>query len=254
MTWVVLGRTRWSNLWVCGGYWRNGILLAPTAARLLADAMDASLSDKDALLLDACRWDRFFAPVSRNRRGCARATRGSPRARRRIWIGSATSHQDRRAGGAAANARARGEPRRVVRQGARARADLGRGRLRGRARRRRRGVAQEQPRAPVWGEGARFTRRGRYSNAAGGTRGLPRAAPDEDDVILSMREVLGDGTYGPEFVEGALPPIYQADDESGRHPRARRVAGAEGAAPVRPRQRRTTRVARLEARNTAQLS
>ena len=31
---------------------------------VVADAMDASLSEKDAQLLDACRWDRFFAPVS----------------------------------------------------------------------------------------------------------------------------------------------------------------------------------------------
>ena len=60
----VLGRTRWTNLWVCGGYWRNGILLAPAAAELLADAMDGALSADGARLLDACRWDRFFAPVS----------------------------------------------------------------------------------------------------------------------------------------------------------------------------------------------
>ena len=69
-------------MWVCGGYWRNGILLAPTAARLLADAMDASLSDKDAALLDACRWDRFFAPVSgqssRLREGHAGLTSAEP--------------------------------------------------------------------------------------------------------------------------------------------------------------------------------
>ncbi|KAH8052472.1 MAP kinase [Aureococcus anophagefferens] len=59
----VLGRTRWTNLWVCGGYWRNGILLAPAAAELLADAMDGALSAEGARLLDACRWDRFFAGV-----------------------------------------------------------------------------------------------------------------------------------------------------------------------------------------------
>ena len=49
---------------------------------------------------------------------------------------------------------------------------------------------------------------------------FPRAAPDEDDVILSMREVLGDGTYGPELVEGALPadlsgPTTKADGIQG---------------------------------------
>ena len=49
---------------------------------------------------------------------------------------------------------------------------------------------------------------------------FPRAAPDEDGVILSMREVIGDGTYGPELVEGALPadlsgPTTKADGIQG---------------------------------------
>ena len=49
---------------------------------------------------------------------------------------------------------------------------------------------------------------------------FPRAAPDEDDVIVSMREVIGDGTYGPELVEGALPadlsgPTTKADGIQG---------------------------------------
>ena len=112
-------------------------------------------------------------PFLASRRGCARATRGSPRARRQTWTASATTRSRTQEAGR----EARGEPRRFVRQGARAAgrgaADARRGRLRGGPRRRRRGVAQEQPRAPVWGEGPRFTRRGRYSNAAGGTRGLP---------------------------------------------------------------------------------
>jgi len=53
----ILGPTRWQNLWVAGGYWRNGILLAPRAARLVVDAMDGKY---DNYYLDAFRWDRFF--------------------------------------------------------------------------------------------------------------------------------------------------------------------------------------------------
>ena len=54
----------------------------------------------------------------------------------------------------------------------------------------------------------------------GAGAGFPKAAPDEDDVILSMREAFADGTYGPELVEGALPsdlsgPTTRADGIQG---------------------------------------
>ena len=54
----------------------------------------------------------------------------------------------------------------------------------------------------------------------GAGAGFPKAAPDEDDVILSMREAFADGTYGPELVEGALPadlagPTTKADGIQG---------------------------------------
>ena len=49
--------------------------------------------------------------------------------------------------------------------------------------------------------------------------GFPRAAPGED-VILSAREVLPDGSYGPDLVTGALPselagPTTKADNIQG---------------------------------------
>jgi len=57
----VLGTTSWPNLHVAGGYWRNGVLLAPKCAQLVADAVQAdSLSSEDLRLLKAFRWDRFF--------------------------------------------------------------------------------------------------------------------------------------------------------------------------------------------------
>lgn len=57
----VLGKTRWSNLWVVGGYWRNGILLAPRAASLLADAIDGRLNPADHALLSHFAPDRFLS-------------------------------------------------------------------------------------------------------------------------------------------------------------------------------------------------
>ena len=52
------------------------------------------------------------------------------------------------------------------------------------------------------------------------TDDFPRAAPDEENVILSMRQVNDDGTYGPELVEGVLPsdlsgPTTRADGIEG---------------------------------------
>lgn len=218
----VLGRTRWTNLWVCGGYWRNGILLAPTAARLLADAMDATLSEEDAALLDSCRWDRFFAPVSsdssRLREGHAGLVDAEPADLDRIGYDAIKNAppeagQDARAANLAALF----------------------------------GAAPAAPaEAPTLGEGGYEAVRGvdgaasRKSNLEllfgekaldlptdevrefapeGEGAGFPRAAPGED-VILSAREVLPDGSYGPDLVTGALPselagPTTKADNIQG---------------------------------------
>eukprot|EP00957_Ditylum_brightwellii_P110148 8401176-Ditylum_brightwellii.AAC.1 len=58
----ILGRTPWSNLHIAGGYWRNGVLLAPKTGQLLADLVTGTLSEEDETLLDAFAWDRFTDP------------------------------------------------------------------------------------------------------------------------------------------------------------------------------------------------
>jgi thiazole synthase len=56
----ILGRTPWKNLYVAGGYWRNGVLLAPKTGQLVASLMAGiQLSREDQDLLDVFAWDRF---------------------------------------------------------------------------------------------------------------------------------------------------------------------------------------------------
>mmetsp|Transcript_24379 Transcript_24379/g.36168 ORF Transcript_24379/g.36168 Transcript_24379/m.36168 type:complete len:792 (-) Transcript_24379:172-2547(-) len=56
----ILGKTPWDNLFLAGGYWRNGVLLAPKTGQLLAQLIAGkSFSDSDQALLDAFTWDRF---------------------------------------------------------------------------------------------------------------------------------------------------------------------------------------------------
>ena len=57
----VLGPTPWPNVHVAGGYWRNGVLLAPKTAQLLADSIEGTLSREDEELLEHFRWDRFLS-------------------------------------------------------------------------------------------------------------------------------------------------------------------------------------------------
>jgi glycine oxidase len=73
----ILGKSRWNNLFVAGGYWRNGVLLAPKTGLLLAKLIvssgrgGSSSDDDDACLLDsqdlaflkAFAWDRFTTPA-----------------------------------------------------------------------------------------------------------------------------------------------------------------------------------------------
>lgn len=66
----ILGATPWKNLFLAGGYWRNGVLLAPKTGQLLA-ALIASSSEKyinnrddvltprDQEFLHAFSWERF---------------------------------------------------------------------------------------------------------------------------------------------------------------------------------------------------
>ncbi|GMH53751.1 hypothetical protein TL16_g01522 [Triparma laevis f. inornata] len=58
----ILGETPWENVHVAGGYWRNGVLLAPKTAQLIADSIEDRLSESDAELLSAFKWDRFLDP------------------------------------------------------------------------------------------------------------------------------------------------------------------------------------------------
>jgi len=57
----ILGKTPWDNLIIAGGYWRNGILLAPKTSQLIADLATDTLSTHDQTLLDAFAWDRFLS-------------------------------------------------------------------------------------------------------------------------------------------------------------------------------------------------
>lgn len=59
----ILGKTPWDNLFLAGGYWRNGVLLAPKTGQLLASLLSGyPLSASDQALLDAFAWDRFTSP------------------------------------------------------------------------------------------------------------------------------------------------------------------------------------------------
>lgn len=59
----ILGKTPWDNLFLAGGYWRNGVLLAPKTGQLLASLMSGyPLSSSDEALLEAFAWDRFTSP------------------------------------------------------------------------------------------------------------------------------------------------------------------------------------------------
>jgi len=62
----ILGRTKWDNLFIAGGYWRNGVLLAPKTGQLIGDLVlnDGGVLDDedDEALLEAFKWDRFTVP------------------------------------------------------------------------------------------------------------------------------------------------------------------------------------------------
>lgn len=56
----IIGKTPWDNLFLAGGYWRNGVLLAPKTGQLMASLLGGlDLSPEDNALLDAFSWDRF---------------------------------------------------------------------------------------------------------------------------------------------------------------------------------------------------
>mmetsp|Transcript_22201 Transcript_22201/g.31241 ORF Transcript_22201/g.31241 Transcript_22201/m.31241 type:complete len:924 (-) Transcript_22201:197-2968(-) len=56
----ILGHTPWKNLYLAGGYWRNGVLLAPKTAQLVGDLiLNNPLSAKDQDYLHRFAWNRF---------------------------------------------------------------------------------------------------------------------------------------------------------------------------------------------------
>jgi len=62
----ILGRSRWKNLFLAGGYWRNGVLLAPKSGQLIGDLVlkgGGKLdNDEDELFIDTFNWNRFTNP------------------------------------------------------------------------------------------------------------------------------------------------------------------------------------------------
>ena len=75
-TFPVLGASpRCPNLFVAGGYWRNGVLLAPKTAQLVADAVCGCLAPQDDVLSRAFSMDRFSVSVART--GAAQHTSDS---------------------------------------------------------------------------------------------------------------------------------------------------------------------------------
>jgi hypothetical protein len=59
----ILGRTKWDNLFIAGGYWRNGVLLAPKTGQLIGDLVirngEVLDNESDEKFLQAFHWDRF---------------------------------------------------------------------------------------------------------------------------------------------------------------------------------------------------
>eukprot|EP00624_Nannochloropsis_granulata_P000386 evm.model.NODE_11471_length_7800_cov_21.873846.1 len=70
----VLGRTPWENLFVAGGYWRNGVLLAPRTGQLVADCVEGRVGVEDEALLKHFEWFRFLPSVGRGGGGGGGAT------------------------------------------------------------------------------------------------------------------------------------------------------------------------------------
>lgn len=58
----ILGITNHEQLLVAGGYWRNGVLLAPKTAQLISDLVVSpdTMTPSDINLLESFNWDRFY--------------------------------------------------------------------------------------------------------------------------------------------------------------------------------------------------
>mmetsp|Transcript_32964 Transcript_32964/g.65524 ORF Transcript_32964/g.65524 Transcript_32964/m.65524 type:complete len:963 (-) Transcript_32964:52-2940(-) len=64
----ILGKSpQWENVYLAGGYWRNGVLLAPKTGQLIGDLVmsdgnEGDMSEKDQELLKAFSMERFIVP------------------------------------------------------------------------------------------------------------------------------------------------------------------------------------------------
>ena len=58
----ILGTSKHPQVLIAGGYWRNGVLLAPKTAQIISSLILSTkeLSASDQELLDAFNWDRFY--------------------------------------------------------------------------------------------------------------------------------------------------------------------------------------------------
>ncbi|KAL3807082.1 hypothetical protein ACHAXA_002108 [Cyclostephanos tholiformis] len=64
---ILGGTDQWNNVYLAGGYWRNGVLLAPKTGQLVGDLVindgdSSSMTGGDRELLRAFSWDRFTSP------------------------------------------------------------------------------------------------------------------------------------------------------------------------------------------------
>lgn len=88
-TFPVLGAShRCPNLFVAGGYWRNGVLLAPKTAQLVADSVCGCLSSEDKYYLQEFSMDRFSS--SGTPAATAAAAQAPPAARASLGTGMGT--------------------------------------------------------------------------------------------------------------------------------------------------------------------
>ena len=64
---ILGGTDQWNNVYLAGGYWRNGVLLAPKTGQLVGDLVindgdSSSMTGRDRALLRAFAWERFTSP------------------------------------------------------------------------------------------------------------------------------------------------------------------------------------------------
>jgi hypothetical protein len=82
---------RWDNVFIAGGYWRNGVLLAPRTAQLLADAVMGTLSSADAAVVSTFSVDRFTTTTTSSSSSTFGSIGDTPAARSSFTTASTTA-------------------------------------------------------------------------------------------------------------------------------------------------------------------